>query len=110
MIWLYFILADLYLFFIMYVASMGMIRAHKEGKLNPVLWGLCTPFVAISLVIDVIHNLTLFIFIFGELPSELTVTERLKRHYKKPTVRGKIATWLGDTLLNPFDYSGDHLD
>jgi hypothetical protein len=110
MIWLYVILADLYLFFIMYVASMGMIRAHKEGKLNPVLWGLCMPFVAISLVIDVIHNLTLFIFIFGELPSELTVTERLKRHYKQDTKRGKVARGIANTILNPFDYSGNHVD
>jgi hypothetical protein len=105
-----FVLLDLWAFFIMYVASMGMIRAHKEGNLNIVLWVLCLPFVAISWVFDVINNATLFTLIFFEIPRELTVTERLKRHYKKPTIRGKIATWIGVTILNPFDYSNDHLD
>jgi hypothetical protein len=48
MIYLYILLADLYLFFIMYVASMAMIRAHSEKKLNGLLWVLCLPFVALS--------------------------------------------------------------
>ena len=107
---LYILLADLYLFFIMYVASMGMIRAHAEKKLNGVLWVLCLPFVAISLVIDVINNITLFSLIFWEIPKELTVTDRLKRHYQQPTIRGKLANWIGDVLLNPFDHTGSHLD
>ena len=110
MIWLYLIIADLYLFFIMYVASMGMIRAHAEKKLNGVLWVLCIPFVAISLVIDFINNMTVFSLIFAELPRELLVTDRLKRHAKQHTFRGKMARWFGDVLLNPFDHSGNHLD
>lgn len=105
-----YLLINLYLFFIMYVASMGMIRAHAEKKLNPVLWALCVPFVAVSLIIDVLNNLILFSLIFFEIPKELTVTDRLKRHYCQPTIRGKLATWIGDTLLNPFDHSGNHLD
>lgn len=104
------ILADLYLFFILYVACMGMIRAHDEGKLNWLLWALCVPFVAMSWIIDVTHNVTLFSLIFGEWPRELTVTERLKRHVNEHTYRGKIARWMADNLLNPFDSTGDHLD
>ena len=105
-----YILADLYLFFILYVASMGMIRAHKDGKLNWLLWGLCLPFVTISWIVDVVHNLTLFTLIFRELPKELTVTSRLKRHAKAHTFNGKLARWIAETILNPFDYDGDHLD
>lgn len=104
------IFLDLYLFFILYVASMGMVRAHKEGKLNSILWVLCVPFVALSWVIDVIHNITLFTLLYLELPRELTVTERLKRHVSEHTFRGKLSRWIAETVLNPFDYSGNHVD
>lgn len=110
MIFLYILLADLYLFFIMYVASMGMIRAHAEKKLNPLLWALCIPFVAVSIVLDFINNMIVFTLLFAELPREWLVTDRLKRHVKQHTIRGKVARYIGNTILNPFDHSGDHLD
>jgi hypothetical protein len=110
MIWLYILLADLYLFFIMYVASMAMIRAHAEKKLNGLLWVLCLPFVAVSIVLDFINNLIVFTLLFAELPREWLVTERLKRHAKQQTFRGKLARYIGDLLLHPFDYTGNHYD
>lgn len=87
-----------------------MIRAHAENKLNGVLWVLCLPFVALSLLIDLINNISVFTVMFAELPRELLVTDRLKRHAKQHTFRGKLARWLGDILLNPFDHTGNHLD
>ncbi len=110
MIFLYLILADLYLFFIMYVTSMGIIRAHAEKKLNLILWLLCLPYVISALIIDFINNITVFTVLFAELPKQWTVTARLKRHVNEQTLRGKLARWFGDTLLNPFDHTGDHLD
>lgn len=110
MIYLGYLLLDLYVFFIMYVSSMSMIRAHREGKLNPVLWALCVPWVAISWVIDVIHNLTLFTILYAELPRQLTVTKRLKRHVTQHTFMGKFSRWLAETILNPFDLTGNHVD
>ena len=110
MIYFYLLLADLYLFFILYVASMGIIRTHAEGKLNIVLWTLCLPFVAISLVIDFINNMIIFTLLFLELPRELLVTSRLKRHSTQQTFRGKLARWIGTNILNPFDHTGNHLD
>lgn len=104
------VLLNLYVFFIMYVASMGMIRAHKDGKLNTVLWVLCVPFVAVSWMIDVVHNLTLFTLLYLELPRELTVTSRLKRHVTQHTFRGKLSRWIAETILNPFDHTGNHVD
>ena len=107
---LVYLLIELYIFFILYVASMGMVRAHKEKKLNPILWVMCVPFVALSLVIDVLNNIFVFTFLFAELPKELTVTERLKRHVNQQTFRGKLARLIGDNLLNAFDHTGNHLD
>jgi len=105
-----FILLDLYVFFILYVASMAMIRAHAEEKLNGVLWVLCVPFVAFALAVDILHNLTLFSLIFWEVPKELTVTDRLKRHIDEKYWRGGLARWMATTLLNSFDHTGNHVD
>lgn len=110
MIWIALLLADLYLFFIMYVASMAMIRAHAEQKLNGVLWALCLPFVVVAWVYDMLHNVTIFAVIFWEVPKEWTVTERLKRYVTLNTWRGSLARWTGLTILNPFDHTGNHLD
>lgn len=110
MIFLYILLADLYLFFIMYVASMGMIRAHSEKKLNGVLWVLCLPFVAVSIVLDFINNMTVFSLIYFELPREWVVTDRLKRHAKGTGWRKSLSYWFGNTILNAFDHTGSHID
>ena len=110
MIWLYILLADLYLFFIMYVASMGMIRAHAEKKLNGVLWVLCLPFVAVSIVLDFINNMTVFSIIYFEVPRELVVTDRMKRHAKGAGWRKSLSCWFGNTILNAFDHTGSHID
>ena len=110
MTYIYILLADLYLFFIMYVASMNMVRAHKVHSLTTIQWVLCVPFIAISLIVDILHNVFLFSFIFGKFPRELTVTERLKRHVFEYSWRGKLARWFGNELLNAFDHTGNHLD
>jgi hypothetical protein len=105
-----YILLDLYIFFIIYVASIGMIDAYKAKKLNWLLLVLSFPFVAVCWLIDVAHNVTLFSIIFWELPRELTLTNRLKRHVLEDTKRGKLARWIAETILNPFDASGSHVD
>lgn len=105
-----FVLLDLVLFLYAYIASMGMIRAYAEKKLNGVLWALCLPGIAIAWVVDVLHNLTLFSLFFWEIPKEFTVTARMKRHVTQKSWRGNLSRWAGLTLLNPFDHTGDHLD
>lgn len=110
MIYLLLLIADLYLFFILYVASIGMIRAHFEKKITGILWGLCVPFVALSWLFDVLHNVILFSIIFVEYPKQLTVTKRLKRHIDKAGYRGWLARYICKSILSPFDHTGDHCD
>lgn len=104
------ILADLYIFFWLYVASMGVLRAKEEGKLNTILWGMSVPFIAFALAWDIINNVFVFSIIFWQLPREWTVTARLKKHVSKNTRRGRLARWFGWELLNAFDLTGNHLD
>ncbi len=108
MIYIGYVLLDLYLFFILYVACMGMIRAHHEKQLNWALSIMCLPFVATSYIFNVVNNITVFSLVFWELPKDWTVSERMKRHYHEHTYRGKIARWICDTLLKSFDV--DHCD
>lgn len=105
-----YIIADLYLFFIVYVASMNMIRAHAEGVLNGYLWALCLPFVAFAIVYDFLHNITLFWLLFWNMPREWLVTDRLKKHIKEDTYQGRLSRFLCKKILSPFDYTKDHCD
>lgn len=110
MIYLGYLLLDLFVFFVLYVACMNVLRVHHEGRLNWITWILGGLTVLIGLIVDVIHNLTVFTVLFFELPKEWTVTDRLKRHVKEKTFRGKLANWIANILLNPFDHTGNHVD
>lgn len=105
-----FLLLELYVFFLTYVACMNIIRVHKIGQLNGALWFLCLPFVAYGLILDFINNVTIFNFVFWELPRELTVTARLKRHIDDPGFRGEIARFMCVKMLSPMDHTGNHCD
>lgn len=104
------VLLDLYVFFLVYVTCMNIIRAHDEGKLNGLLWVLSLPLVIVGLLIDFLHQVTLFNLIFWDWPRDLTVTARLKRHIRDTTFRGHIARFLCVYVLSPFDHTGNHCD
>jgi hypothetical protein len=104
------LIVDIYLFFIIYVASMNMIRAHKENKLNGYLWALCLPFVGFAWLYDLLHNMIHASLIFIELPKQLLVTDRIKQHINDSDYRGELSRFLCEKILSPFDYSGNHCD
>lgn len=104
------VLFELYMFLLTYVACMNIIRVHKIGQLNGLLWVLCLPFVLYGLILDVLHNVTLFNLIFWDIPRDATVTARLKRHRDDPGFRGKIARFMCEKMLSPFDHTGNHCD
>jgi len=104
------LILDLWLFFLLYVACMNMIKAHKEKKVTGVLWLLCLPAVAIGLIVDFLHQITIFNVVFWDVPRDPTVTGRLKRHIADPGYRGKLARYLCVNVLSPFDHTGNHCD
>jgi hypothetical protein len=112
-----YILLSLVVFWVFYLAAMNLLRANVEGKLGKVAWVIGTPVVFVGMVIDLVFNITLFSLLFLELPRELFVTKRLKRHIKsqwhgnkKELWRKSLALWICSNLLNPFDHTGDHCD
>ena len=89
---------------------MSLVRGHQAGTLTLASKALGYPIIAVGLALDVLMNAFVFTIIFLERPREWLVTERLKRHIKQPTMRAKLARFLCDEILSPFDPTGDHCD
>ena len=54
-------------------------------------------------------NIVLGSVLFAEIPQELTVSSRIKRHTEgEPGWRKVYACWVRDHLLAPFDPTGRH--
>jgi hypothetical protein len=88
---------------------MNLKNARDKGKLSKVAYTFGMPFFIIGVVLDALINITLMTILFLELPKEILVTSRLKRHiYTSTGYREKIAVWFCSNLLNPFDPDGSH--
>jgi hypothetical protein len=64
-----------------------------------------------GLVMDAALHFLVGTLLFLDPPREMLLTARLKRYHKaryKGTWRGRLADWMCDHLLDPFDPSGDH--
>ncbi len=88
---------------------MALKRARDEGKLSKFATSLGYPGLAVGYVMDFLTNVLICTPLLLEIPKETTVTARLRRHKKAGGWRGKIATWVGDHFLDPFEQDGSHL-
>jgi hypothetical protein len=95
-----------------YVAGMHLKRVRDERKQTgvPLHWSvvcMAWPFIAVGLVLDALLNIVTMMFVFREFPKlrrgEVLVTARLQRHVLHNTWRGRLARWLCDNHLEPFD-------
>ena len=102
-------LAAFYVLWILYLAVMGLKRVRDQGKLSKLALYLGTPVLFVGYVLDAILNIVVMTVILLELPKELTVSERLKRHNQDSGGwRKSVALWF-EPLLDPFDPSGNHI-
>lgn len=62
-----------------------------------------------GLVLDFLLNVFVMSVVLLELPREMTVSRRLKRHNRAGGWRAKIVKKIFEPLLDPFDPSGDHV-
>lgn len=99
----------LYTLWIFYLAVMNLQKARDAGRLSKVAFYLGAPLLYFGLFLDFFCNMTVMTVLMLELPKELLVTGRVSRHkYKGTGYRKKVATWMCDNLLDPFDPSGCH--
>lgn len=98
-----------YALWLFYIAVMNLKRVRDEGKLSQFAAVLGYPVLFIGLVLDLAVNVLVMTPLLMELPQEMTVTSRLKRH--RATSDGwrlSIVMFL-KPILDPFDPSGTHI-
>jgi hypothetical protein len=103
------ILGATYALYVFYAAVMNIKRVRDAGKLTWMGKALGYPTLVIGLLLDLFVNLTLMTVILLELPRELTVTSRLKRHHKESTGWRLAVVKFFEPVLDPLDPSGDHI-
>lgn len=99
-----------YLLFVFYAAVMNIKRVRDAGKLTWFGKMLGYPTLAIGLVLDLFVNVTLMTVLLLELPQELTVTSRLKRHYRNSSGWRLTIVKFFESVLDDLDPSGDHIN
>lgn len=98
-----------WLLWALYVLVMGLYRAHLQDRLTPSTYLLGAPWLAIGVAVDVLVQITFASLIFLEPPRELMVTDRLQRHSRAAQGwRHRLAVWICQHLLDPFDPTGSH--
>ncbi len=94
-------LLALVIFWIMWASISALGRAQAEGRLTPLAIRIGTAWYWICAVWDVVCNWTICCLIFGELPQEPTLSQRLRRLVFTSGWRQKRAVWVAVTFVNP---------
>ena len=102
-------LAATYALWIFFLAVMNLQRARDAGMLSHTAVLLGTPVIGMGYLVDALVNVFVMTFVFLELPRELTVTSRLKRHVAaQDGWRSTLSMWF-IPILDPFDPTGHHI-
>jgi len=102
------LVGSFYVLWVLYLAVMNLKRVRDLGQLSRMALILGYPVLFLGLVVDLFCNLLISVPLL-EMPKEMTVTARLKRHNKDTSGwRKTVALWF-EPLLDPFDPSGDHV-
>jgi steroid 5-alpha reductase family enzyme len=108
-----YILAYLYVFWLLYLVFTSLYRAHLSSRLTGITKLLGYPIIIVAVVVDWLANFTIAVVVFQEAPESLNelVTGRLWRYLQEPEGRNKRwATAICQSLLDPFDPRGAHCD
>lgn len=111
------VLAFLWCFWVLYVATMAVYRLHLAGELKVATTSrytlaLCYSLVGIAVLVDVIAQYTVASVLFLEVPKkrEHLVTDRLQRYLalEAPSWRTAKADWICLHILDLFDPKKNH--
>jgi hypothetical protein len=107
--YLVFSFAITYALYVFYAAVMNIKRVRDAGKLTIIGKVLGYPTLVVGLFLDLLVNVFVMSFVLLELPRELTVTARLKRHHKESKGWRLAVVKFFEPVLDPLDPSGDHV-
>lgn len=97
-----------YALYVFYSAVMNIKRVRDMGKLTKLGMAFGYPTLIIGLILDLLVNVFVMSIILVEIPRELTVTSRLKRHQASTGWRLSVVKFF-EPVLDPLDPSGDHI-
>ena len=101
--------AGFYILWILYLAVMNLSKAKRAGLLSKTAAVLGFPVLIVGYILDAILNWTVMTIVLLEMPQEVTISKRLKRHNRESTGwRKSVALWF-EPLLDPYDPDGDHI-
>lgn len=90
-----------------YISIMKLRDLRDSGVLATLHWSVTLTgraLLLIGLLLDVALNLLVMTLVFLELPRELLVTARVKRHkWNGDGWRKRLASWMCANYLTPFD-------
>lgn len=95
--------------YVFYCAVMNIKRVRDMGKLTKLGMAFGYPTLVIGLVLDLLVNVFVMTLILLELPRELTVTSRLKRHHRESSGWRLSIVKFFEPVLDPLDPTGDHV-
>jgi hypothetical protein len=98
-----------YALYVWYAAVMNIKRVRDMGKLTTLGKVFGYPTLVIGLILDLLVNWFVMTIILLEVPQELTVTSRLKRHHRESTGYRLAVVKFFEPVLDPLDPSGDHV-
>lgn len=101
----------LWILWLYYLAVMNLKAVRDKHGLHWLAKVMGYPMLYLGLLIDFRCQVIECTVLFFEVPKETLVTARLQRHANRGTGwRKSLAVWFGESLLNDFDPSGNHLD
>jgi len=109
LIYIGFSLAITYGLYVFYAAVMNIKRVRDMGKLTTLGKVFGYPTLVIGLILDLLVNWFVMTLILLEVPRELTVTSRLKRHHTESTGYRLAVVKFFEPVLDPLDPRGDHV-
>lgn len=105
------VLLSAWVFWMLYVYTMGLYRAKLSGRLKGLPLVLASPAVAVAFALDFVFQVTVFTVAFLDWPREWLVTARLRRYLRGPDGwRRRWADYFCHHLLDPYDPTGQHCD
>lgn len=94
--------------FALYLSYVTLRVARDNGKLASaprIVQAVCWTILIVAFGLDIVFNLTVGTIAFLELPSlhRPTFTMRCKKHMASMSWRGRLARWVCEGWLNPFE-------
>ena len=91
----------------LWICFLAYAALHAAWQSLPVTTKLlAVPVIVVGFTVDVIFNLTLAGILFAELPREVTFSQRVSRLKRGLGWRAALATWVCESLLDPFEARG----